>query len=143
MSHHLLSRKLWIGLLLIPCIFFAIVFAGMDYLEMKLLQIETPVIETEVQTSDQVSNLAVQEAAYQTEKILNNSNIEKTKLEFPCKVQMKHGKIGIYLENESCVKEYKQVGEYLGEVDILELTKGIWVKDETELIVVLESFHLQ
>ena len=56
---------------------------------------------------------------------------------------MKKGVVGIYGEEEQCIKEYKQAGEYMSEKDRMELQRGIWVENEQELVMLLESFHLQ
>lgn len=143
MSHYLLSRKCWLGLILLPCVFFGIVYIGLDYVEQRITQLETLVTKVEGQLMDEEKQLALQEVMIQSEEALNESEIDKKELQYPCKLKMKHERIGLYVNDEYCIKEFKQVGEYLETRDVLELRRGIEVINEQELVMLLESFHLQ
>ena len=53
------------------------------------------------------------------------------------------GKVGIYTENGDYLQELNQAGELLSEIDRKYLQQGIWIQNEEELIMALESYHLQ
>ena len=58
-------------------------------------------------------------------------------------VQIVDGEIGVFHREGRCMKKLRQSGEYLSIADEQILSQGIPVNDEKELIIVLESYHLQ
>ena len=142
MSHRLLPKKCWLGLILLPSLFLILAYAGLDFVEHRIRQAEIPIKKAEEQCREEESNSSLKEAATRSEEALNEEKIEIIKMKYPCKVQMVQGCIGVYVEENQFFRELKQMGEYLSDIDLFELQKGIWVKDEQELIMLLESFHL-
>lgn len=137
MSYYLFLKKCWIGMILASCIFFGGVYIGLDYSNQKVMESKVPENENGEEKMD------VKEAALQTEAAIEENKIERLTTKYPCKVQMKQEIIGLFGENEQCIKEYKVVGEYFSKREQEELQRGIWIQNEQELIMVLESFHLQ
>ncbi len=143
MSHHLLSKKLWIGITIMTCTFLGMAYGWLYYADQWSMQAEMSVGDeetghAEVELEEKTSTA---EAVNQT----TTDPIEKGKIQevYPCVIQMIQGQIGIYTEKGEYLRELNQVGELLGEIDRNQLQQGIWIENEKELIVILESYHLQ
>ncbi len=146
MSHHLLSKKLWVGIGIMTCTFLAIAYAWFDYADHSIIQTEIPNQEMKTRADKTEPGKKVsmtEEAALYAQEPIRAENIEKIEEGYPCMVQMKQENIGLYTQDGTCIRQLIQVGEWLSEADKKQLQQGLWVESERELIMVLESYHLQ
>lgn len=149
MSHHFCSKKLWfilIGFVLLAGVFLGSTLMWLERVEKYVLETKLPVQEEKI--GERLEKVIeknyieqeVQMAAQQSEKPVGKM---EQKIEFPCVIRIVDGTIGVYQEKKGCLKTLKQVGEQLTDEDELKLRNGIYIADEKELIMVLESYHLQ
>ncbi len=143
MSHHLLSKKIWIGILLLSCVFLVIAYVWLYYTDQWILQAELPVQEKETEKekkeTDEIDS-AVEEVNLNAAEPIKKG---KPEMMYPCVIQMQQGEVGIYAEDGVYLQKLTQVGEWISEIDQKQLQQGIWIENEKELIMVLESYHLQ
>ena len=142
MSHHLLSKKIWISVIIMTCMFLGLAYVWMYYTDQFILQAELTMQDSKkAENENQASKITpTEEAALYTQEAIDAEKIEKP---YPCVVQMKEGSIGVFAQDGSCLRDLQQVGEWLSETDQTQLMSGIWVENEKELVMVLESYHLQ
>jgi len=143
MSHHLLSKKLWIVIIGMTCTFLGMAYVWLHYVNQWSMQAEVPVRE-EIE-SQRPDNKAKEKPIAETVNQAATDEIDKGKIEkiYPCIIQMIQGEVGIYTENGDYLQELNQAGELFSEIDRKNLQQGIWIQNEEELIMVLESYHLQ
>lgn len=143
MSHHFISKKVWIGVIILTCLFFGLTYIWMYYTNQLIRQAGLPRSETESTVQGAKSpepEEPVEEAArYNQEPI----EAKDPAVSFPCLVQLQQGRLGLYDLEGRCLQELHQVGEWLSETDEKQLREGIKVQNEEELIMTLESYHLQ
>ena len=152
MSHHFFTKKLWISLvavMLLAGVFFGGVYVWLDQVQQYIVEAQLPTekeakteqeMEEKTASEEQVASQEIAMAALQTEKPVNQMEQE---IQFPCTIRIVNEEIGVYHAEGGRVKKLRQVGEYLSAADKERLHNGIQVNDEKELIMVLESYHLQ
>ncbi len=143
MSHHLLSKKLWIGITFMTCAFFSMAYVWLYYADQWSMQAELPITEEKAEQAEEKTEeiASTAEAVNKT----TTESIEKGKISkiYPCVIQMIQGQVVICTEDGDYLRELNQVGELLGEIDRKQLQQGIRIENEEEMIMVLESYHLQ
>lgn len=145
MSHHLISKKVWISVVVLAVMFFALTYAWFYFTNQFLLQAE--IEEREELRSEEESEAAkemAKEPAKETAQPMTEPIQEKEPVnQFPCTLQLRDGAIGLYDEEGNLRQSLRQVGEYLSEQDRMQLIRGIRAENEQELIGLCESYHLQ
>lgn len=137
MSHHLISKKIWISAAVLTIMFLGLTYAWFYYTNQLLLQ-------TEIAERKENQSVAPSESAAEVaQPMIEPIETKEPVLSFPCTLRMKDGAIGLYDENGSLCQEMKQIGEYLSDQDRIQLIQGIQAENEQELIALCESFHLQ
>ena len=159
MSHHFFSAKIWIvltGTIVISGSFFLLVYLLFDTTDDLILQSRLPIqeaMEKEANgeewdnTHDEIKiheklkeDFLDEETMHLTEK---GNRYFESDVTFPCMIRMIDNNVGVYQIGGSCLKELRQFGEHLTEADKAKLRNGIYIKDEKELIIVMESYHFQ
>ena len=149
MSRRLFTTQLWVSLvavMLLAGVFLGGVYFWLNSVQQYILETETPEAdqpEQEEATDIAENTVESQEAtlaALQAERALGQLEMD---MEFPCMIQIVDGEIGVFQPEGRCVKKLSQVGEYLSAADEQVLRRGIQVNNEEELVMVLESYHLQ
>ena len=145
MSRFLLSKKIWIGALILMIVFFSLTYVWFDWTNQVLLQAEQTEKEQYTERISQESAVSAERMEPVAETVQGMTEpIEKTvEVTFPCMVQLREGEIGIYNEGGQLCRNMRQSGEYLSAADREPLQKGIWIADPEQLILLCESYHLQ
>ncbi len=143
MSHHLLSKKLWIGISIMTCTFLGVAYVWLYYADQWSRLAELPVEEENNEHTEEIAEEKASPA--EAANMTTTEPVEKGKLDmlYPCVIQMIHGEVVICTEEGDYLRELNQVGELLGEIDRKKLQQGIRIENEEEMIMVLESYHLQ
>ena len=148
MSHHLFTKQVWIMLvaaILFTGVFFGGVYFWFNDVQRYILEAENAAEQVEPNGQDGISKKMVEAQDTAMTPFQNGKNLNQIEqeIEFPCLVQIVDGEIGVFHRKGRCMKTLRQSGEYLSIADEQILSQGIPVNDEKELIIVLESYHLQ
>lgn len=141
MSRYLLSKKIWVSVAISGSLFVLLTYTWFYHLNQWAAQEERIALK-EIQLIFMMERVA--EAADQVlQPIAQPAASTEVTLTFPCIMKMKEGKIGLYNEEGVLCQELKQISEYLGDQDRIQLIQGIQANNQQELVLLCESYHLQ